>query len=160
MISGMSNASASIGQRLRTCRLTLAVPLANAGASVGRCLRRRLGARVLPPQSVSPAALPEARRSGILSWLLSLRAAKSYLSPPPMRGRCPKGRGGVFYTTLFALHFRPFLRPHVCAYILYMYVYIILYISLWESMNKSVARKGLPPLYLEKNEDVRALNGV
>ena len=153
MISGMSNASASIGQRLRMCRLTLAVPLANACASVGRWLRRRLGARVLPPQSVSPAALPEARRSGILSWLLSLRVTKSYLTPPPMRGR-------LFYTTLFALHFRPFSRSHVCAYILYMYVYIILYIACEKTRPESVARKGLPPLYREKNEDVRALNGV
>ena len=49
MISGMSNASASIGQRLRKCRLTLAVPLGNACASVRRWLRKRLGARVLPP---------------------------------------------------------------------------------------------------------------
>ncbi len=130
MISGMSNASASIGQRLRTCRLTLAVPLANACASVGRCLRRRLGARVLPPQSVSPVALPEARRSGILSWLLSLRAAKSYLSPPPMRGRCPLGQRGVFY---FTYPFRATLSPiftssRMRLYIIYVRVHYIIYI--------------------------------
>ncbi len=73
----------------------------------------------------------------------------------------PEGqRGFLFYITFFLLHFRPFSRPHVCAYILYMYVYIILYISLWEFIHKSVARKGLSPLYHEKNEEIRALNGV
>ena len=50
------------------------------------------------------------------------------------------------------------IRPE--SYILYMYVYIILYIACEKIRPESVARKGLPPLYLEKNEDVRALNGV
>ena len=60
----------------------------------------------------------------------------------------PEGqRGFLFYTTLFALHFRLFSRPPVCAYILYMYVYIILYIACEKIRPESVARKGLSPLY-------------